>query len=447
MTTLPAPTAHCRDHDRFDPVCFSCKAFAAEQISEIRQARAVPDGGMVPGTEDRDAARGPRSPFPRGGDQDHDTTNRRNQRKRTKSGASPLEAVPDHSEPVDSRGPGPVPDHGDQAHIVDFGRYYDVAAMLAGGLPEPPKPDYGTRTDGRALFYAGEVNTLFGDPESGKTWVALSAAREILGEYGAGRVLVIDMDHNGPVATVSRLVALGAAVEALGNRERFLYVEPDSRLHLAAIVADMSEWSPNIVVVDSLGELMPLFGSSSNSADEYTHVNSAVLKPLSKTGAAVLVIDHLAKGDASRKLGQSGTTAKRRAIGGVALRVTVQDAFAPGSGGSACLTVNKDRHGGVRQHCPPGREPVAGRFELKPTSTEGLLESFIHAPDTTDRPPSFTISGEPSDSLADDVAELDKLDPPPQSKRDVQDRMSWGGTRASRALGAWRRERDDEGDA
>ncbi|MCP9621768.1 AAA family ATPase [Nocardia otitidiscaviarum] len=321
---------------------------------------------------------------------------------------------------------------------MNYGQYYDVAAMLAGTLPEPPRPNYGTRTDGRALFYAGEVNTLFGDPESGKTWVALSAAREILGEHGDGRVLVVDMDHNGPVATVSRLLALGASTVALGNRERFLYVEPDSRLHLSAIVADMVVWSPNVVVVDSLGELLPLFGSSSNSADEYTHVNSAVLKPLSKTGAAVLVIDHLAKGDASRKLGQSGTTAKRRAIGGVALRVTVQHAFAPGSGGSAWLTVNKDRHGGVRQHCPPGREPVAGRFELKPSSIQGLLEPIIHEPQSADRAPSFTIGGEPLDSLAADVAELDKLDPPPQSKRDVQDRMSWGGTRASRALGAWR---------
>ena len=344
------------------------------------------------------------------------------------------EGPADHSD-RSANGPGPVPD---QPHAMDYGRYFDVAAMLDGTLPEPPRPSYGVRTDQHALFYAGEVNSLFGDPESGKSWLALSAAREVLGEYGDGSVLVVDMDHNGPAATVSRLLALGASTAALADRRRFLYVEPDDRMHLIAVVADMKLWRPDIAIVDSLGEMLPLFGSSSNSADEYTTAHSAVLKPLAKTGAAVLVIDHLAKGAESRKLGQSGTTAKRRAIGGVSLRVTVKDAFAPGQGGSAWLTVNKDRHGGVRQHCPPAREPVAGRFELKPSTIDGVLEPIIHAPADTDRAPSFTISGEDSANLAADVADLDALDPPPSSKRDVQTRMSWGGTRASNALAAWR---------
>ncbi|HEY9416620.1 MAG TPA: hypothetical protein VIQ30_17830, partial [Pseudonocardia sp.] len=103
---------------------------------------------------------------------------------------------------------------------MDFSRYFDMAALLSGTLPEPPRPEYGLRTDQHALFYPGEVNVLFGDPEGGKTWVALSAARELLGEHGAGRVLVIDMDHNGPSATAARLLTLGAAKEALADHER-----------------------------------------------------------------------------------------------------------------------------------------------------------------------------------------------------------------------------------
>ncbi|MFC9876507.1 AAA family ATPase [Nocardia salmonicida] len=320
-----------------------------------------------------------------------------------------------------------------------------MAALLAGELPEPPAPTYGMRDDQRALFYAGEVNLLFGDPESGKTWLALVAARELLGEFGDGRVLVIDLDHNGPGPTVVRLLALGADRAALSNPERFLYVEPEDRLHLAAIVADMRTWAPNVVVLDSLGELLPLFGSSSNSADEYTNAHRSVLKPLVKTGAAVLVIDHLAKGTESRTLGPGGTAAKRRTIGGVSLRVTVNEAFTPGKGGSAWLTVNKDRHGGLRQHCPTGgKEPSAGLFRLVPHATlDGVLEAFIKAPAEGDQAPvSFGIGVADSARVSDDVAALDDLDPPPVSKRDVQARLKWGAPRANAALKAWREGKD-----
>lgn len=59
-------------------------------------------------------------------------------------------------------------------------RYGDVAALLAGELPEPPAPTVLRRTDGHGVFYAGQVNSLFGEPESGKTWIALAAAAEVL---------------------------------------------------------------------------------------------------------------------------------------------------------------------------------------------------------------------------------------------------------------------------
>ncbi|MGS2805959.1 AAA family ATPase [Nocardia sp. MW-W600-9] len=328
---------------------------------------------------------------------------------------------------------------------MDYGRYFDVAALLAGELPEPPAPAYGMRDDQRALFYAGEVNLVFGDPESGKTWLALVAARELLGEFGDGRVLVIDLDHNGPGPTVVRLLALGADRSALADPERFLYVEPEDRLHLAAVVADMQTWGPNVVVLDSLGELLPLFGSSSNSADEYTNAHRSVLKPLAKSGAAVLVIDHLAKGTESRTLGPGGTAAKRRTIGGVSLRVTVNEAFTPGKGGSAWLTVNKDRHGGLRQHCPAGgKEPSAGLFRLDQHATmDGVLEPIIRAPAEDDRVPvSFGIGTADPARVEDDVAALDDLDPPPESRRDVQARMKWGAPRANAALKAWRERAD-----
>ncbi len=308
-------------------------------------------------------------------------------------------------------------------------RYVDVAALLDGALPEPPAPDLLRRSDSNALFYAGQVNLLFGDPESGKTWVALAAVEEALRE--GGTALVVDLDHNGPAATLSRLVALGAPVAALRDPSRFLYCEPDDRIEMAAVVAHMAEWKPGVAVVDSIGELLPLFGSSSNSADEFTTVHTRVLKPLARTGAAVLAVDHLAKGQDSRAHGPGGTAAKRRAIGGVSIRVKVKDAFTPGHGGAAYLSVNKDRHGGLRAHCPTGdREPLAGVFKLN-AFTDGVLTWTVTAPADGERNPDETAP-------PGDVAAVNELDPPPSTVDDAQTRLRWNRQRTAHALKAWR---------
>jgi len=308
-------------------------------------------------------------------------------------------------------------------------RYVDVAGLLDGTLPEPPAPDLLTRSDGRSLFYAGQVNWVFGDPEGGKTWVCLAAAEEAL--RSGGNVLVVDLDHNGPAATLSRLIALGAPVAALRDPARFLYCEPDDRIEIAAVVADMAEWQPGVAVVDSIGELLPLFGSSSNSADDFTTVHTQVLKPLARTGAAVLAVDHLAKGQDSRAHGPGGTAAKRRAIGGVSIRVKVKDAFTPGKGGSAYLSVNKDRHGGLRAHCPTGdREPIAGVFKLN-AFADGVLTWVVTAPADGERNPDETAP-------PGDVAAVAALEPPPESVEDARERLKWQKQRAARALKAWR---------
>ena len=108
--------------------------------------------------------------------------------------------------------------------------FLDVAALLDGNLPEPPKPRAGIRDDGHTIFYAAQVNGLFGDPESGKTLICQAVEAEAL--KNGRRVLSLDLDHNGPEATISRLLMLGAPWEALRDRSLFRYVEPeDETLH------------------------------------------------------------------------------------------------------------------------------------------------------------------------------------------------------------------------
>lgn len=319
-----------------------------------------------------------------------------------------------------------VPGNGEHPHS---GLFYDVAAMLDGGLPDPPSPVVGTRSDGHSLFYAGQVNLVFGDPESGKTFLCLAASAEAL-NHGR-KVLVVDLDHNGPAATIDRLLMLGAQESALADTSRFLYAEPEDAPHLMGIVAAGIAWRPAVALIDSVGELLPVFGFSSNSPDDFTLVNSRVLKPLAMAGAAVLGIDHLAKGTESRTSGPTGTAAKKRAVGGASVRVTIKDAFTPGRGGAAAITIHKDRHGGLRQYCPPpdGGEAYAGTFLLK-TEDDGTTSWCITAPEHGDRAPSGVAEA--------DIAALDNLEPPPTSVRDVKTRLNWRTDRASAVLKEWR---------
>lgn len=308
-------------------------------------------------------------------------------------------------------------------------RYVDIRALLDGTAPKPPEPRLGKRTDGRHLFYAGQVNWVFGDPETGKSWLSLVCCVEALN--AERRVLLIDLDHNGAEATTNRLLALGAEQAALGDQDRFRFCEPDDAAELGAIVRDAATWVPAVAVVDSVGELLPLYGSNSNSADDFTQVHSRVLKPLAKAGAAVLAVDHLAKGADSRAVGPGGTAAKRRAIGGSSIRVKVSKPFTPGHGGRALLLVNKDRHGGLRAHCPVGdREPVAGTFELLLFS-DGSLGWRITAPRDGERNTAETAPPE-------DVTAIAGLDPPPKTVDEARDRLHWNKQRTANAMRAWR---------
>ena len=153
--------------------------------------------------------------------------------------------------------------------------FVDIAAVLDGGLPEAPAPTVCRRSDGVGLFYAGEVNVLFGDPESGKTWVAFAAVSEVLKE--GGRAFVLDADHNGHAAVLSRLIALGVSLDVLKDRGRFLLAEPESESDLLAMVRTASAWRPAVAVVDSVGEVLPLMGLNSNSPDDFTAAKNGVL--------------------------------------------------------------------------------------------------------------------------------------------------------------------------
>jgi hypothetical protein len=319
--------------------------------------------------------------------------------------------------------------------------YTDIVSLLDGTLPEPPKPAVLKRRDGNAIFYAGQINCLFGDPEEGKTFVALAAVvyQLMLG----GSALIIDLDHNTAEAIVARLLMMGAPIEVLRDPDRFRYVEPDDKAEINTVVKDADDWKPTVVVVDSVGELLPKFRASSNSADEFTVVNSVVLVPLAKMGACVIAIDHLAKGAESRAHGPGGTIAKSRAFGGASIRVIATAKFTPGHGGRAMLFINKDRHGGLRAVSPkaePRKEAPAGTFVLESEDAylyPGELRWHIAGPKQGDRNPDDEAEPEL-------VTRIEKMDPPPTSIEDARNRLRVNQNRAAKAYREWKTKQDKE---
>jgi hypothetical protein len=225
---------------------------------------------------------------------------------------------------------------------------HDLTWILTGEAPTQPPPVYATRTDGHALFYAAKVNGIFGDPESGKTWLAQAAAVDALNR--GGTAAMIDVDHNGPDHTAARLLLLGAHITDLADPTRFRYYEPEDGDQLRAAVDDCVNRTPDVLVIDSIGEVFPMLGVSTNDADEITGALRQVCSRPAAAGACVITIDHLPKSTEARNTGfATGSIAKKRMIRGSYLRAEVRAQPTPGQIGRVTLRIEKDFSGELRK--------------------------------------------------------------------------------------------------
>lgn len=200
------------------------------------------------------------------------------------------------------------------------------------------------REDGPALLYPGRVHSFYGESESGKSWLAQIAAAETL--RAAGHVVYIDFEADA-ADIVDRLRLLGIQKHHATNLR---YLRPETARRI-----DDPYWQTlttqhaDLIVIDGVTEALTMWGGETKDNDTITTWTRLFPRTLARaTGAAVVLIDHVAKNADSRGRFAIGGQAKLAAIDGAAYLIEPIDPVAPGKYGQLTIRVTKDRPGTVR---------------------------------------------------------------------------------------------------
>jgi hypothetical protein len=246
-------------------------------------------------------------------------------------GPTPPADVPDVSptEPLASWAP------------IDLGPYLD-------GTHVAPTATLLQRSDGVGLLYPRMTHSLHGESESGKSWVALwELSRLIKAEMPCA---MVDFESDAGVV-VSRLLLLGTPVELIAKW--FHYRRPERSP--AGDPEELAAWNALmitayvLVVLDGVTDAMGLFGKASKDNDDAAAFAKLLPRQIAdRTGAAVLMIDHVTKDKDSRGRFALGGQAKMASLTGAAFTVDVLQPLGEGLMGELELRVAKDRHGRLR---------------------------------------------------------------------------------------------------
>lgn len=248
------------------------------------------------------------------------------------------------------------------------------------GNQEPP-PSIFTRVDGVCLLYRAKINAFLGESESAKSWAGQVAVEEVTSS--GGRALIIDFE-NTVVSVRDRLYALGVQRSTFLDQIDFIAPDTMPAEADAAALAEVLRLPWDLIVVDGVTDAMTLLGLDPMGLTDASKFDQRFLRPLARTGAAVVVIDHVTKNAETRGFNAIGSQHKRAALTGAAYMFQKVDDFGRGLKGMSQMLVAKDKMGHVRQHARSDK--VIADFYIDGTDRSGALEYRITEPSRTAEP-------------------------------------------------------------
>ena len=207
-----------------------------------------------------------------------------------------------------------------------------------------PLPAVLERSDGATLFYEARVNTLYGEPAGGKTWIAMMAAIQQIRRNG----VVLWWDAEDRPQTFARRLQLLRATDLIGH-PNLIWASGDlnkSPLAAAEAVAFLKTGErPGLVVVDSATS----FGAPTDNRPVTDWLRDYI-RIWAREGLTVLFLDHVPKQRKDRPKGGIGSVEKQIILDGAELYVHGIP-WNGQEGGAVSLMVHKDRPGDL-----PARE-------------------------------------------------------------------------------------------
>lgn len=244
---------------------------------------------------------------------------------------------------------------------------------------EEEPPSLMPRSDGViSLLYRGLIHSIHGESESGKSWIVQAEVVRVVKDNG--RVLFLDFE-NDYRAVLRRFRALGATEDDL---TRIDYRNPDAKPDFAGKWwRGMFTGEFDIIVLDGVTDALGLFAMGSKDNDEISTFLRKFPRALARrTGAAVVLIDHVVKSTAERGRWALGGQAKMAGLDGAAYSVDVVEPLGRGLKGMLRIRVAKDKPGfvrGVAQGFDKDRLGDVARFVMD--ATENPIRTELLAPD------------------------------------------------------------------